>query len=140
MANSAADVYKKTNVETANQGELIMMLYNGAIRFLDEAISAVDDYKKYDAVNENIIKATNIINELRTSLDMKVGDIANKLDSIYEYMLRTLLEANTEKSREKLEEIRSYLKELSSSWQQIASGKINPGSLGLKAGGFSLKG
>lgn len=141
MANFAENVYKKTGIETATKGELIVMLYNAAIKNLDEAISHIDNFQKYDVVNNKIIKTTEIINELKNSLDQKSGgEIAQKLDSIYAYALQRLFEANNSKSKEILEEIRSYLKELNSSWKEIASGKGRPADIGLQAGGFSLKG
>ncbi|MFN3245729.1 MAG: flagellar export chaperone FliS, partial [Leptonema sp. (in: bacteria)] len=77
------DVYKDTEIQTADQGKLILMLYDGAIRFLNIAIDNMD-YRKYDIVNNNIIKAQDIITELMLSLNMdQGGEIAKNLFNIY---------------------------------------------------------
>ncbi|RME90974.1 MAG: flagellar export chaperone FliS [Candidatus Hydrogenedentota bacterium] len=120
MLANAYEAYKSSQVETASQQELIVMLYDGAIRFLDEAAKNADDFKKYDIVNRNILKAQDIITELMLSLDMdKGGEIAQNLFNLYAFMKKELLEANIEKSREKIEGVIKLLKELREAWAQI---------------------
>ncbi len=115
----ASSHYKETQVKTANQGKLIVMLYDGAIKFLKIAIEHLPT-KKYDTVNNNIIKAQDIITELMLSLNFEVGDFANKLYGLYSYMNKRLVEGNIKKQAEPLEEVIRYLGELKSAWEQIS--------------------
>lgn len=140
MSYNAANVYKKNSIDTAGGGELIVMLYEGAIRFLNIAIDNIGNFKKYDVVNTNILKCSDIINELRSSLDMKVGDLAVKLDSIYDYCLRELMIANTEKRKDKLIEVRSHLSDLLVSWKQVANNAKQNTPKHHSASGFSISG
>jgi len=119
QVKNASSQYKETQVKTANQGRLIVMLYDGAIKFLKIALENLPN-KKYDVVNSNIIKAQDIISELMLSLNFEVGDFANKLYSLYVYMNRRLVEGNIKKSPEPIEEVIKYLNELKDAWDQIA--------------------
>ncbi|HQO40892.1 MAG TPA: flagellar export chaperone FliS, partial [Spirochaetota bacterium] len=92
--------YKQTQISTANQGKLIVMLYDGAIKFLNIAIENIEPMR-YDVVNTNIIKAQDIITELLLSLNMNEGgEISQNLFSLYMYFKRQLLEANMRKDPE----------------------------------------
>lgn len=115
----ASSHYKETQVKTANQGKLIVMLYNGAIKFLKLALENLPK-KKYDIVNNNIIKTQDIISELMLSLNFEVGDFANKLYDLYSYINKRLVEGNIKKSAEPLEEVIRYLVELKKAWEQIS--------------------
>ncbi len=115
----ASSQYKETQVKTANQGKLIVMLYDGAIKFLKVALDSLPN-KKYDTVNNNIIKAQDIIAELMLSLNFEVGDFANKLYGLYSYMNKRLVEGNIKKTTEPIEEVIRYLVELKDAWEQIA--------------------
>lgn len=108
--------YKKTQVDTASQGKLIVMLYDGAIRFVNTAIDAIPS-KNIEKIHNNILKAQEIINELISSLNMDAGDISNRLFSLYMYMNKRLMEANIKKEEAPLVEVRKYLIELRDAWQ-----------------------
>ena len=78
--------YKQTQITTANQGKLIVMLYDGAIKFLNIALDNMSP-KTYDVVNNNIIKAQDIITELLLSLNMdEGGEISQNLFNLYMYL------------------------------------------------------
>ncbi|MFN3604929.1 MAG: flagellar export chaperone FliS [Leptonema sp. (in: bacteria)] len=112
------DAYKDTEIQTADQGKLILMLYDGAIRFLNIAIDNMD-FRKYDIVNHNIIRAQDIITELMLSLNMdEGGEIAKNLFNIYAYIKKRLLEGNVKKDAEILKEIIKHLKNLRSAWEE----------------------
>lgn len=117
MVISPYDKYKKVRIETASQGKLILMLYDGAIRFLNHAKVSLED-KRYDVVNNNLIKAQDILTELMLSLNMSVGDIAKNLYSLYDFMYRSLIEANVKKDKELITEIRNMLQELKETWEE----------------------
>lgn len=117
MVVSPYDRYKKVKIETASQGKLILLLYEGAIRFLNHAKLSLED-KRYDVVNNNLIKAQDILTELMLSLNMGVGEIAKNLYSLYDFMYRKLIEANIKKDSGLITEIRDMLQELKGAWEQ----------------------
>jgi flagellar protein FliS len=117
------ETYKKTSVQTANQGKLIVMLYDGAIRFAKAALEDIKN-KKIESAHKNIVRAEDIVTELLLSLDYeKGGDIAKKLASIYIYVNEQLLEANITKKGEPLELVVRLMSDLRESWAKI-SGQI----------------
>ncbi|MCL4419876.1 flagellar export chaperone FliS [Patescibacteria group bacterium] len=114
--------YQVNQVETADPKQLIVMLYEGAIRFLEEALVHIDNFKKYDIVNNKILRAQDIITELMVSLDMeKGGEIADNLLSLYVYMKKELLEANVKKERASIERVLKMFRDLLDAWKQIDS-------------------
>ncbi len=114
------DSYKDTEILTANQGKLIVMLYEGAIRFLNNAIANMD-HRTYDVVNTNIIKAQDIITELMLALNMEEGgEVAQNLFNLYAYMKKKLLEANMAKDVDGLNEIIKHLEQLRGAWTEVA--------------------
>lgn len=114
------EAYKSTEVSTANQGKLIVMLYEGAIRFLRTARDKMD-HRTYDVVNTNIIKAQDIITELMLSLNMEQGgEVADNLLNLYAYMKKRLLEANMNKEVGPIDEVLRYLEDLRSAWEEVA--------------------
>jgi len=117
MVMSPYEKYKKMGVETASGGKLILMLYDGAIKFLNQSLEGLKD-KKYDVVNNNIIKGQNILTELMLSLNMSVGEIAENLYSLYDYMNRRLIEANIKKNGEIIKEVLGMLTDLRATWEE----------------------
>lgn len=112
--------YKSNQVNTADPKTLIIMLYDGAIRFLKEGKEALNSYKTYDTANEKILRAQDIITELMLSLDMdKGGEIADNLMNLYSYMKKSLLEANMNKNEKPINEVLKILNELKEAWEQI---------------------
>lgn len=118
--NSGYDAYKNNEISTMSQGKLIVMLYDGAVRFLNIAIENMTP-RRYEIVNKNIIKAQEIINELMTSLNVdEGGKLANDLLAIYIYIKKRLIEANIEKDSAILKEIIRLLNDLKGAWDEIA--------------------
>ncbi len=115
------DAYKRTEISTANQEKLILMLYDGAIKFLKQAGDNMEP-RKYDMVNNSIIRSQDIITELMLALNMEEGgEVAANLFNLYAYMKKRLLEANIAKSSDMLEEIISLLQQLYQAWEQAFS-------------------
>ncbi|MBL8995233.1 MAG: flagellar export chaperone FliS [Spirochaetia bacterium] len=130
--------YKKTQVSTADRGQLVVMLYEGAIRFINTAIDKMH-FSTYDLVNTNLQKTMEIINELRASLDHKAGgELASRLESIYVFMNNRIQEANIQKSVPILKEVRGLLEELLAAWKAIA--QKSQGGDEAKGGGISVVG
>ncbi len=116
------NTYRETQIKTANQAKLIVMLYDGAIKQLNLAIEAMDQkHRKYDVMNNSIIKAQDIISELMVSLDFdKGGDIARNLFSLYIFMNRQLLDANVRKLIAPVKDVKGMLMELRAAWAAIS--------------------
>ncbi|MDH5717099.1 MAG: flagellar export chaperone FliS [Spirochaetia bacterium] len=117
---NAYQQYKKNSIETADPKELILMLYDGAIQFLNIAVDNMKSYKTYDLANDNIIKAQNIVTELMLSIDKEKGkELAENLFNLYAFMKKELLEANINKDVEKTKNIINYLLKLKDSWEKM---------------------
>jgi flagellar protein FliS len=105
---------------TQSKGRLVVMLYDGAIKFLKLAIKEMEA-KNYEAKGKYISKAQDIISELNTVLNVEVGgDIARNLRSLYLYMNRQLNQANIKVDPEIVKEVISLLETLNKSWKTIA--------------------
>ncbi len=122
-----SQAYKQTAVSTADQGRLIVMLYDGAIKFLTVAIEKLEASDAYGA-NSNLIKGKSIVAELLASLNMeKGGDIALNLQRLYTYIFNELIDANLNKDVARVERVIELLKELREGWKTIpAAGKTAP--------------
>lgn len=131
--------YKKTQVNTANQGKLILMLYDGAIKFINRAIELIPQRKasNIEEIHNNIVKAQNIIYELTSSLNMEVGEISQKLFSIYMYINSKLTLANVNKDEKPLKEVKRYLIELRGAWEE-ASKNVSSNVKEVKKGGVNI--
>ena len=115
------DVYKDTAVATQSSGMLIVMLYDGAIKFLKQAIVHMEE-KDYMAKGQCIGRAQDIIDELNTVLDMDAGgEVAQNLRSLYNFMVRHLSEANIKCDPRKCQDVIILLEDLNQSWRAITS-------------------
>ncbi len=110
--------YKQVHVETASQGKLILMLYDAAIKRTEEAIGLIGT-KKLDMVNNNLVRAQDIVAELRASLNMKAGEIASNLDRLYDYIHRLLVRGNVRKEQASLQEALKLMKMLRETWKEL---------------------
>lgn len=114
--NKAYNQYKENSIFTAGPEELTLMLYNGLVRFIMQAQLAVDE-NNIEKANSSIIRAQDIINEFKATLDMKY-EISERLLQLYDYMLSRLVDANISKDREILDEVLGLAKELRNTWAQ----------------------
>ncbi len=128
---NAYTAYQRTNVNTASQGRLVVLLYEGAIKNLNNAISLFDENDKIKACNIeqfgiHIQKTQAIITELQVTLDMDKGkDIARNLMSLYLYFNEQLMDANINHDKAKLQFVLKMISELADSWRQIANSEAN---------------
>jgi flagellar protein FliS len=120
MSNMAPklDAYTRVDVETASQGKLIVMLFNGAIKRAEEAKRQLQQGNN-TAVHNNLIRAQDIIAELRGALNMQAGDIAKSLDRIYEYFQHLLIQANIKKKADPIDECLGLLTQVRDAWQEL---------------------
>lgn len=139
--SNTGDAYKSNEISTVSQAKLIVMLYDGAIRFLDIAYDNINNPKKYDVVNTNLLKTGEIISELMVSLNLdEGGKIANDLLALYVYFKKRLLEANLKKDGHIIKEIRNHLYELKTAWDEIEKKEPSAQSVMPKSSGLSIQG
>jgi len=110
--------YKKIQIQTADQGSLILLCYDGAVNFISQAIKAHEE-NNFTKMNELLTKAQNVLWELIRGLNFEAGDIAYNLDSLYNYMIRRLVDAQFHNTTEPAAEVINYLKELREAWRTI---------------------
>jgi len=112
--------YQDNTVTTQSKGRLIILLYDGAIKFMKLAIKELEA-GNYQAKGQYINKALDIINELNAVLDMNAGgEIATNLRKLYFFMHNRLSEANTKRDPQIIREVIKLMEELNQSWKAIA--------------------
>ena len=109
--------YNNSKVLTASPGELTLMLYEGAIKFCNIAIVAVEA-KDIEKAHIHITKVERIIDYLRQTLDMKYA-VAQDFERIYSYLSQRLIEANIKKDKDILEEISEHLRSVRDTWKEV---------------------
>ena len=107
--------YRNNVVFTASKEELTLMLYDGALKFCNQAIIAVKN-KEIARSNEMIIKVENIIREFQLTLDRNY-EVSQYLDAMYAYLYERLMDANIKKDVAILEEVRDFLRQLRDTWK-----------------------
>lgn len=117
MAPNPYAKYQNSKILTASPAELTLMLYDGAIKFGNIAIAAMQE-KDIQKAHLNIVKVERIINEFRSSLDRKYP-VAQDFDNIYTYLLQRLFQANVKKDPEIMEEVIGHLRTLRETWVEV---------------------
>lgn len=120
MLHTPQTAYKQAAAMTSTPSQLLIMLYDGCIRFIRAGIDGIHE-RNIQKANNNLIRAQSIIYELIRTLDMKYP-ISEQLVRVYEYMIYQLVQANTKKSAVNAEEVLAHVMELREAWV-IASGK-----------------
>jgi flagellar protein FliS len=118
MIQTQRNKYMETTIQTASPAQLLIMLVDGAIRFCKLAEEALKQ-KNNAEVNLNLIRAQDIISEFVITLD-NTSPIAPNLLLMYDYFNVRLVEANTTKALEPVQEVREHLTELKETWIQAA--------------------
>lgn len=109
--------YNNNKVMMASPAELTLMLYEGAIKFCNIAIMGIEE-KDISKSHQNIMKAEKIIQYLRETLNMKYP-VAKDFENIYVYLYDRLVEANTKKDKEILEEVCEHLRSVRDTWKEV---------------------
>ncbi len=117
MTSNAAQIYQGNKVNTASPAELTLMLYEGAIKFCNIAIAAIEKQDQEKA-NKNLIKAQKIIVEFRMTLDFKYP-VAQQFDIVYDYIYRRLVEANIKKDKDIIEEALGHIRTMRDTWKEV---------------------
>lgn len=116
LANTA-NMYKNQQIMTASPEELTLMLYNGAVRFVNESMQALDQGNLEKANSANL-RAQDIVKEFMSTLDMQY-EISHNLMALYDYIEFRLIQGNLKKDKQQLSEARDMLLELRDTWTQV---------------------
>lgn len=118
--------YRRIATQTAPPGQLVLMLFDGALLALDRALlgfSLTDIGARNTAIHNNLQHAVDIIRELNSSLDLDAGgQLADTLRNLYSFFERRLVESNLKKSRKGIDEVIPMLKQLRDAWHQMLHG------------------
>lgn len=110
--------YQQRNIETASPEEVLILLYDGLIRFLNRSRRAMET-KDVAKAHEQLIRAQHIVLELMTSLDMKAdAAMAKPLYALYEYLHHTLIQANVKQDISLVEEVLRHVRDLKATWEE----------------------
>ncbi len=109
--------YNNSKILTASPAELVLMLYEGAIKFCNIAITSLE-HKEIAKAHTYIIKTERIVDHLRATLDMKYP-VAGEFDKVYEYLQRRLIQANLKKDPEILKEVCSHIRSVRDTWKEV---------------------
>jgi flagellar secretion chaperone FliS len=115
----APNAYRESAVLTATPEQLVVMLYDGANRFLTQSAIAMRDGRA-GLAGEKLRRAEAIIDELLATLDMSVGDIAERLQALYLFFKEHLMAARLKQDAGKVDEVARLMRELRSSWAAVA--------------------
>lgn len=114
--------YQKIQVETADQGKLLLMLYAGALRFLGLAKKALSA-NELENVNHNLLRVQDIVTELTAALNPEAGEVAGGLQQLYGYIAYLLVQGNIKKEIKLLEQAEMLLLELQEAWKEVLGEK-----------------
>lgn len=127
--NQYLKTYQKNEVETASPEKILILLYDGAIQFLNKAKIAMKD-NNIPEIHNNIMGCEEIIKEFINTVDEeKGGDFAIRIKALYQYFYNTLVMANIKKDESKIDEVLKHLVELRATWKQaiaIANSQKTP--------------
>ncbi len=117
MPNNPYAQYNTNKIMTATPAELTLMLYEGAIKFGNISIKAIED-QDIQKAHTNILKVQRIIDEFRRTLDFKYP-VAQHFENVYSYLAQRLVEANISKDKEIMEEVVRHLRSMRDTWKEV---------------------
>src|SRR5471032_2317759 len=129
-AQAHARAYQAQSVLTASPGQLVLLMYDGALRFIAQARAgfALPERtpKRIETINTALLRAHAVIAELKANLDHDAGgEVAKNLDRLYDYHLRRLFAANLHKDETPVIEVEELIRTLRDAWaEMLRSGEI----------------
>jgi flagellar secretion chaperone FliS len=114
---TANKAYQNNSVQTASPGDLTLMLYNGCLKFIGLARTAIE-MKNTEEKNKNLLKAQKIIQELMVTLNMDL-EISTSMMQMYDYINRRLIEANIQGDVVILDEVEDYVLDFRNTWKEV---------------------
>lgn len=124
VAQDYARTYRANSVLTASPGQLVLMLYDGALKALHVAREGFerpdDDPRRFEVINTQLIKAQTILHELQSTLNHEAGgEFSRTMERLYDYYIRRLTEANLRKQVEPVAEVERLVRELRDAWAEM---------------------
>ncbi|MEI6397575.1 MAG: flagellar export chaperone FliS [Pseudomonadota bacterium] len=121
--NNPLNIYRKTATTTASPGELVLMLFDGALRFMTAAEIGFQEEnfaRRNEQIHNNILRAQAIITELQATLNMEVGgEFSENLYRLYDFMQNQLSQANREKNIDKIKVVEGFVQDIREAWAQM---------------------
>jgi flagellar secretion chaperone FliS len=115
--NNPYQSYQQNSINTASPGELTLMLYNGCLKFIRLAKTAIAE-KNIEVKNTNLLKAQKIVQELMVTLNLD-HEVSKNLMPLYDYLNRRLIEANIKSDSAILDEVEEFITEFRDTWKQV---------------------
>lgn len=116
MAINVQHMYQLNQINTATPQELVLLLYNGGIKYCNLAKSAIER-KKVGEAHLNLIRAQDVLTELQVGLNHNI-EISKNLYELYDFMKRRLVEANMQKDIQIINEVIGFFVEFRDTWKQ----------------------
>jgi flagellar protein FliS len=116
---ASPNAYQESAVLTASPGQLVVMLYDGILKFLRQADAAIGE-GSIQATHERLSRAEAIITELHATLDLSQGKVAENLEGIYVFWKKMLWEIRRDRDREKLARLLAMVRDLRDAWAIVA--------------------
>ena len=110
--------YRNASIDTADQGKLILIAYDVAIKHCKLAIEKFEMVEKIEERTKHLFKAQDAVSELLGALRIDVGEVAQNLYKLYDYILRSLVDAGVKNNRGKIVEVVGYLENLRDAWSE----------------------
>jgi flagellar protein FliS len=134
VPNGYARTYRANAVLTASPGQLVLMLYDGALKALALAQEAFarppEDFRRIEVINQQLLKTQAILSELQSGLNMEAGgEFARTMSRLYDYHTRRLVEANLRKQVEPVVEVEHLVRELRDAWAEMLNKHDNAGAI-----------
>ncbi|WP_053983208.1 flagellar export chaperone FliS [Niameybacter massiliensis] len=117
MITNPYQQYQNNSIMTASPGELTLMLYNGAIKFCNLTLEAMEQ-KDVQKANQSNLRVQDIITELQATLDTKY-EVGQEMDRLYTFIRQLLIEGNIQKNPQKVIDARELIREYRDTWQQV---------------------
>jgi len=142
VAQNYARLYRSNAVLTATPGQLVLIMFDGALTAVGVAREAfqrpASDFRRFETINHQIVKAQRILAELKGTLKFDVGvEFAPLMERLYDYYIRRLREANVSKQPEPLAEVEDLLRQIRNAWAEMlrneGSGSNHAGSAAMSA-------
>ena len=143
MNRGANSQYSQVQIKTANKGQLVVMLYRGAIKNMKKALAQLEE-KDLEGKGNSLIRAQDIVLELLYALDQKLisegNELAQNLQRLYLYAYRRLVHANIHLETEPIEEVIELLVNLLEAWEKVVAAGPSPDGEAGRTTGLALTG
>ncbi|ACB85794.1 flagellar export chaperone FliS [Natranaerobius thermophilus] len=127
--------YKETQIKTASSEKLLLMLFDGGLKFMKQAKGHLEN-KELKQANEKLKRAQSIVAELMNSLDTNQGEVATNLWRLYDFMLNELIQANIKKDTEKIDQVMKMMRELRQTFDEASKSAGSGKNVKTQAGGI----